>query len=317
MTPAAIALFFVLGALAGLLRSDLKIPKGLYDALTIFLLLAIGLKGGVSLSNNAQGDLWLQSAAVVAFGALLPLIAYPLLKKIGRLPKADAASIAAHYGSVSVGTYAIGAAFLETHNIRFEDHLALFVVLLEMPAIAVGILLARPVRDMNKQLLGKLLHEVFLNKGMLLMGGGLLIGWIAGSDGLQPVKPFFFDLFNGFLALFLLEMGLLTALQFNVLRNNALVLIPFALIMPLIGATLGAVLGTQLGLSVGGTAMLAVLGGSASYIAVPAAMRIAVPEARAPLSIAASLGITFPFNILIGIPLYLQLSTQLSLFLAR
>lgn len=312
MTPAAIALFFVLGALAGLLRSDLKIPKGLYDALTIFLLLAIGLKGGVSLSSNGNSELWLDSLAVIAFGATLPLVAYPLLKFIGRLPQADAASIAAHYGSVSVGTYAIGAAFLEASGIDFEDHLALFVVLLEMPAIAVGILLARPLRDIDRAMLGKLLHEVFLNKGMLLMGGGLLIGWLAGSDGLQPVKPFFFDLFNGFLALFLLEMGLLAASQLTVLRNNALVLIPFALLMPLIGATLAALLGTQLGLSLGGTAMLAVLGGSASYIAVPAAMRIAVPEARAPLSIAASLGITFPFNVLIGIPLYLQISTFLN-----
>jgi hypothetical protein len=312
MTPAAIALFFVLGALAGLLRSDLKIPKGLYDALSIFLLLAIGLKGGVSLSNHGSSGLWFDSLAVIAFGALLPLIAYPLLKLLGRMPKADAASIAAHYGSVSVGTYAIGAAFLEASGIAFEDHLALFVVLLEMPAIAVGILLARPVRDMDKELIGKLLHEVFLNKGMLLMGGGLLIGWIAGAEGLKPVKPFFFDLFNGFLALFLLEMGLLASSQLGVLRKNALVLIPFALIMPLIGATLAALLATQLGLSVGGTAMLAILGGSASYIAVPAAMRIAVPEARAPLSIAASLGITFPFNVLIGIPLYLQLSQFLN-----
>jgi len=307
--PDIIILFFLLGVAAGILRSDISLPRGLYHTLTILLLLTIGLKGGVELAQVELTSVLPKAAAIIVFGITLPLLAYPILLHLGRLPRADAASIAAHYGSVSVGTYAVGVAFLEVLNVPYESYLPLFVVLLEMPAIGVGILLARG--GLRGLPVGKLAHEVFLNKGIVLMGGGLLIGWAAGPEGVTKVEPFFFDLFYGILALFLVEMGLLAASQLSDLRKNGLFLAAFGIIMPLIFALAGILLAGLMGMSVGGAFLMAVLGASASYIAVPAAMRIAVPEARPNLSIAASLGITFPFNVLIGLPVYYWLARTL------
>lgn len=297
-----VVLFFVLGALAGLMHSDLRLPSAIYDFVTMLLLLAIGLKGGVELSRQPLAELAPQMLAVVAMGLLLPLLAYPLLHYAGRLARADAASIAAHYGSVSVGTYAVVAAYLGSRGIFYEEYMPVFVVLLEMPAIVVGIVLARGWSAQRDW--APLAREIFLGKGVVLLTGGLLIGWVAGADGVQSVSPLFFDLFKGFLALFLLEMGLITASQLGGLRRSGLFLAGFAIVFPLFSALLGGSLGWTLGLSAGGTVVLATLAASASYIAVPAAMRMAVPEANPSLSLAAALGVTFPFNILIGIPLY-------------
>ena len=231
-----------------------------------------------------------------------------MLRYLGRFKRADAASIAAHYGSVSVGTYAVAVAYMNTRNIAFEEYMALFVVLLEVPAILVGILLARGVSRETQW--GKVTHEVFLGKGVTLLVGGLLIGWIVGPEGIVSIEPLFFDLFKGFLALFLLEMGLITAAQLGSLKKHGLFLIGFGIVMPVLSALAGTLIGWSLGLSVGGTAMLAILTASASYIAVPAAMRISIPEANPTLSLTASLGITFPFNILLGIPLYYRFAEQ-------
>ena len=234
---------------------------------------------------------------------------FPVLRYVGKLSRPDAASIAGHYGSVSVATYAVGVAFLASAGVAFEAHLALFLVLLEMPGIVVGILLARGItRDTHW---GRLSHEIFLGKSIVLLLGGLIIGWIAGPEGIEPLEPLFMDSFKGVLALFLLEMGLIAASQSRALREHGLVLVTFGLLAPVPLAMLGALLGWSLGLSVGGTTMLAVLAGSCSYIAAPAAMRIAVPEANPALSLAASLGVTFPFNIFIGIPIYFGIATWL------
>lgn len=297
-----VVLFFVLGVVAGLMRSDLRLPSAIYDFLTMLLLLAIGLKGGVELSRQPISTLAPQMFAVVAMGLLLPLLAYPLLHYAGKLARADAASIAAHYGSVSVGTYAVVAAYLSSRNIAYEEYMPLFVVLLEMPAIIVGILLARGGGSPQKW--GLLAREIIMGKGVVLLTGGLLIGWIAGAEGVQPIGALFFDLFKGILALFLLEMGLIAVSQLGDLRRCGLFLAGFAIVFPLLSALIGGSLGWLLGLSAGGTVVLATLAASASYIAVPAAMRMAVPQARPSLSLAAALGVTFPFNILVGIPLY-------------
>lgn len=304
-----IILFFALGAFAGLVRSDLRLPNGLYDTLSLYLLLAIGLKGGVELARFDAGSVLLQAVPVVAMGLALPLLAYPVLRYAGRLPVADAASIAAHYGSVSVATYAVGIAHLDSLGIAYEAYLPVFVVLLEMPAIGIGILLARRggLASGGRAGAGRLAHEIFLNKGILLMGGGLVIGAVAGPAGVEPVAPLFVDLFKGALALFLVEMGLIAASRLHDLKQIGPFLVAFGTLMPLAGAAVGALAGTLAGLSPGGVAMTAILGASASYIAVPAAMRMAVPEARAHLSITASLAITFPFNVLLGIPLYTEL----------
>ena len=309
MTLDPVVLFFALGLAAGLARSDLRLPSAIYEFLTVLLLLAIGLKGGVELSRQSLGTLAPQILAVIVMGLVLPLIAYPLLRYAGRLQRADAASIAAHYGSVSVGTYAVAVAYLASQDVAFEEYMPLFVVLLEMPAIVVGIVLARGITRDTRW--GTLAHEVFLGKSIVLLTGGLLIGWAVGAEGVQPIKPLFFDLFKGVLALFLLEMGLITAGQVTGLRRSGLFLVAFAIAFPLLAAVLGAGLGWMLGLSLGGTVILATLAASASYIAVPAAMRLAVPEANPSLSLAASLGVTFPFNLMVGIPLYHALARLL------
>lgn len=297
-----VILFFLLGIVAGLLRSDLRIPAVLYESLSIFLLLAIGLKGGVELSRYALTDIAAAAFWVVVVGASLPLLAFPVLSRLGRLSRADAASVAAHYGSVSVVTFAVCTTFLAGRGIAAEGYMTVFLVLLEFPALMIGIWLAR--RGEGAGNWGKVLHEVFAGKSIVLLLGGLFIGWLAGSDGIRPLDALFFDLFKGMLAIFLLEMGLVAASRFGDLRRSGIFLVAFAVGMPLVGALIGVFTGIALGLSIGGTTLLATLYASASYIAAPAAMRIAVPEANPGLSIGASLGITFPFNLLIGIPAY-------------
>ncbi len=301
-----IILFFLLGISAGLLKSELRLPVAIYDFVSMLLLLAIGMKGGIELAKQPFMLLLPQILAVMIMGFVLPLFAFPVLHYVGRFMRADAASIAAHYGSVSVGTFAVAVAYMGTNGLTFESHMPLLLVVLEIPAILVGILLARGFS--GKIQWGLVAHEVFAGKGIVLLLGGLVIGWIAGPEGVVSITPLFFDLFKGILALFLLEMGLIAASKVSSLRQYGAFLVVFGIAMPLFSSAVGVILGYALGMTVGGTAMLAILAASASYIAVPAAMRISVPEANPTLSLTASLGITFPFNVLIGIPLYYQLA---------
>lgn len=304
----AIPLFFLLGFAARLARSDLKLPSQLYEALSIYLLLAIGLKGGVELSKQDVLQVLPQAAASMGLGFVIPLVAFPLLYKLVRLTRFDAAAIAGHYGSVSVVTFAVAIDFLIARAVAYEAYMPLFLVLMEMPGIAMGILLARLGGDFRSVRWEELAHEIFLGKSMVLLGGGLAIGWFAGPQGLAPLEPFFFTLFKGVLCLFLLEMGLVAASQVPALRESGLRLAAFAVLMPVLAGVMGALVGNAIGLSAGGTTLLATLAASASYIAAPAAMRIAVPEANPGLSITAALVISFPFNILVGIPLYHRLA---------
>lgn len=303
-----VILFFLLGALAGFVRSDLRIPGVLYESLSIFLLLAIGLKGGVELARYPLAAVALPALVVVGAGTLIPLVAYPLLRRIGGLPRADSGSIAGHYGSVSVVTFAVGTTYLARLGQEAEGYITVLLVLLEFPALVIGVLLAR--RGEPGTPWGKVLHEVFAGKSIVLLLGGLATGWFAGPQGIAPLDRLFFDLFKGVLAFFLLEMGLVVASRFGELRRAGLFLIVFATVMPLFSAGLGVATGLLLGLSVGGVTLLATLYASASYIAAPATMRLAVPQANPALSIGAALGITFPFNLLVGIPLYHRLAQQ-------
>ena len=290
------------------MRADLKLPAALYESLSLVLLITIGLKGGEGLAQQSLGPLLPQLAAVMLLGVALTLIAYYVLHYVGRMGRADAASTAAHYGSVSVATYAVGSNWLTTRGIAFEPQLAIFLTVMEIPAIIIGIVIARGIgRETRWKMLA---HESFLGKGVTLLIGGMAIGWAAGPLGLEPVKNLFYDLFKGALALFLLEMGLIVARQTAELRKRGLFIVIFGICMPLISALLGLACGMALDLSVGGTTLLATLAASASYIAVPAAMRLAIPEANPGLSLAAVLGVTFPFNILVGIPLYYWLTTK-------
>jgi hypothetical protein len=298
-----VVLFFLLGVVARLLKSDLRLPEAMYEGLSIYLLLAIGLKGGVELSKHPVGPLLPQVGGVMLLGVLLPLIAYPVLRGLGRLPKPDAASIAAHYGSVSMVTFAVATTFLVDRGVAHEEYMPLFVVLLEVPGIMVGILIAKLGVGGGVRW-GALAHEVFLGRSIVLLTGGLAIGWLSGHDALAPQAKLFFDLFKAVLALFMLEMGLVAAGRIRELRRAGAFLIAFGTIVPCVFAVIGVLTGRVIGLSPGGAMLLGTLAASASYIAAPAAMRIAVPEANPSLSLAAALGVTFPFNIVLGIPMY-------------
>ncbi len=307
-----VILFFVLGLAAGAARADLRLPPAIYEFLSAYLLLAIGLKGGIELAVQPLGPLIPKVFVVLLVASLLPLLAYPVLRFAGRLSRPDAASVAAHYGSVSVGTYAVAVAFLSARGVPYESYMPLFLAMMEMPAIVVGILLARGVsRDVRW---GRMFHEVFLGKAIVLLGGGLLIGWAAGPEGFSSLEAFYSGLFRGLLSLFLLEMGLLCSAQLGALRRVGAFLAAFGIAAPVLFGLLGCLTGSLMGLSVGGAALLGVLAASASYIAVPAAMRISVPEANPAISLAAALGVTFPFNVTVGIPLYFQMAQWLARF---
>jgi hypothetical protein len=246
---------------------------------------------------------------VLLLGLLLPLIAYPVLRGLGRLPKPDAASIAAHYGSVSMVTFAVATAFLVDRGVKHEEYMPLFVVLLEVPGIIVGILIAKLGSGGVRW--GALAHEVFLGRSIVLLTGGLAIGWISGPEALAPQAKLFFDLFKAVLALFMLEMGLVAAGRIRELRRTGAFLLAFGTIVPCVFAVIGVFTARAIGLSPGGAMLLGTLAASASYIAAPAAMRIAVPEANPSLSLAAALGVTFPFNIVFGIPMYHRIAAAL------
>lgn len=297
-----IVLFFLFGFAAGLLRVPLRFSESVYEFLTAILLIAVGLKGGVELAQTHWVALLPQLGAVVVMGLLLGAVAFGILRLSRRLPRADAASIAAHYGSVSVGTYAVAVAFLERVGVSYEAYTAAFVVILEIPAILLGIVLVRGLRPRDGW--GEVSREVFLGKGVILLLGGLLIGLIVGPEGAETVEPVFVDAFHGVLALFLLHMGVIAASQSGAILYNGPFLLTFALGFPLLGAVVGTGFALLFGLSPGGAVLVAVLGASASYIAAPAALRLSVPEARPGLSLTASLAVTFPFNVLVGVPLY-------------
>lgn len=312
----AVVLFFLLGVFARLVKSDLRLPEALYETLSIYLLLAIGLKGGIELSKQPLLDLLPQMLACMALGFAIPFVLTPVLRALG-LSRVDAAAMAAHYGSVSVVTFAVASAYLAAQGVETEAHAALWVAIMEAPGIVAGILLARlgapaaPGGTQTRINWGELGHDVFFGKSVLLLAGGLIIGAVMGEAGTAPIAPVFMAPFKGVLALFLLELGLVAGGRLGELRRYGVRIIGFALLAPPLLAVGGALTGIVLGLSTGGVAIMATLAASASYIAAPTAMRMAVPEANAALSITAALGLTFPFNIVLGVPLYLELARWL------
>lgn len=300
-----VILFFILGVASGILKSDLKIPKAIYVTLSAYLLLSIGIKGGIELSHSEIASVALPAFGTVAIGVFITLLARFLLLKVWRFSPKDSVAIATHYGSVSAVTFAVVLTFLETKGIFFESYMTVLLVLLEVPAIVVGVGMTAFLPDRKKSLNTKgLLHHIFLGKSILLLVGGLGIGLYIGYSNNDQLNFFFLDLFKGFLAIFMLEMGVVTAERLEYLKKVGAKLILFGLVMPLISACLGIAVGYFTGLSMGGTIVLSTLAASSSYIAAPAAIRVAIPEASPTLYLTASLGITFPFNIIIGIQLY-------------
>lgn len=301
-------IFFIIGLLAGIVKSDLKLPETIYEIISIYLLLSIGLKGGVQLAESNLSSVFIPALGAISVGLIIPVIAYLILRRIGKFNRPDSAAIAAHYGSVSAVTFAVVLIYLDKIGVKYEEFTTVLLVLLEIPAIAIGILIARLRASKVRVSYGKVVHEVLFGKSIYLLLTGLIAGYILGPQGISSVKIVFFDPFKGALTFFLLEMGLVASRRLSDLKSAGSFLIIFGIAMPLISGTIGTVVGYYVGLSIGGTTVLATLAGSASYIAAPAAMRIAVPEANPTYYLTASLVITFPFNLIMGIPIYYWMS---------
>ncbi|MEI6465799.1 MAG: sodium-dependent bicarbonate transport family permease [Verrucomicrobiota bacterium] len=305
LSPAV--LFFGLGVGAALLRSDLKFPEPLYVTLTIYLLTALGFKGGVAIHEAGFATVIIPAFAAMLLGAVIPLWTYPLLRFGGRLRPVDAAAIAAHYGSVSAVTFITATNYLKGINEPYESYATAFLAVMESPAIIVGVLLGKLSLGGTSVFNGsvrQVLHEAILGRSVVLLVGALGVGALCGTAGMQKVEAFFVTPFQGVLALFLLEMGMVAGQRFGDLRRVGPFLVAFGILLPLVHGLLGVVLGRYVGLSLGGTTLMGVLAASASYIAAPAAIRLSLPEANPALYLTSSLAITFPFNITLGIPLY-------------
>lgn len=304
-----IVLAFALGAIARLLKSDLALPPAISSALSIYLLFAIGLKGGVALAQTPAIDVVWPALATLGFGVLTPLTAFAVAKL--RYDDADAAALGAHYGSVSAVTFIAAITAARAAGLPPEGFLPALVALLEVPAIVVALVLFS-MRTGRGESWSAALAEVVTGKSIILLVGGLLIGWVAGPEGTASVEPFFVVAFDGALTLFLLELGIVAASRLADLRASGWFLLGFGIGVPLVHGAAGVAVAGLAGMSVGGAAVLGAMVASASYIAAPAAVRIAVPEASPSIYLGASLGITFPFNLAVGIPLYLELARRLA-----
>ena len=321
-------LFFVFGVLAGALKSNLEIPKSIAKFLSLYLLMALGLKGGFALAQSGFTvtiALSLSAALIMAF--IVPAIGYAFLKN--RVSRFDAAAVAAAYGSVSAVTFVTAIQFMETAGLTPGGHMAVAMVIMESPAIIMAVLLANSIRHMQGEAalrsagaaaaqpiasgvppLGKILHESFTDGAHLLLLGSMAVGFISGEAGKSMMQPFSGDLFKGMLAFFLLDMGLMVAKNFRDAVKASPALIGYAVVSPFVHAGLALGLSLLMGLPVADAALLMVLSASASYIVVPAVLRYAIPEANPAIYFGLSLGVTFPINILIGIPLYTEIARR-------
>jgi hypothetical protein len=308
-----IILSFALGVAASLARSDLSVPEAAAKALSIYLLFAIGFKGGVSVAaHGIDAKLGLTLLAGIILSAGLPIIAFALLQVMTGLSRLDAAAVAAHYGSISIVTFVAGTSVLTSSGIASEGYMVAVAAAMEAPAILSALWLISRGGG-GRRMDSDLMREILLNGSIVLLVGSFFIGWITGEEGLAEISSFIVAPFKGVLCLFLLDMGLVAG---RGLRGGSGVLKPgvlaFGVLMPLVGSSLGLLAGLLLGLSTGGVALMMVLSASASYIAVPAAMRVALPEANPSIYLTLSLGVTFPFNLTLGIPLYVAVATALT-----
>jgi len=303
-------LFFLLGMAAVFIKSDLAIPQPLPKLFSLYLLLAIGFKGGVELHHCGLGmDVIGSLLAAVLFACIVPVYSFFLFKR--KLDVYNAGALAATYGSVSAVTFITAISFLKDAGIPYGGHMVAALALMESPAIIVGVMMINIFKSRENQSLSKrsslkkVLHEALTNGSVVLILGSLLIGVVTPEKGVQDLKPFTDDIFKGVLVIFLLDMGLVAAKRVRSLQQAGIYLIALGILLPIVNALLSIQLSALFDLSRGNALLLAVLAASASYIAVPAAMRIAVPKANPGIYVPMSLAITFPFNIIIGIPLYL------------
>ena len=301
---------FVVALFATLIRFDVRIPESLYSILSTFLLLAIGIKGGKALSTSSPAELWKPLLAAIAIGIITPVLAYVLFRKLGSLDITNSAALAAHYGSVSAVTFTVLISTLDSHGISYEGFVSGLLAVLEIVGIVVALFLAQWFSAGTDWKSG--LSEVIRGKSIAYLMSGLLIGFIVGPERLAPTDPLFIGLFSGALTLFLIELGAIAANRLRDFKGAGFRVIALGIALPLLNGSIGAILGSAAGMSVGGVAVMATLAASASYIAAPAAIRIALPEASPGIYVTASLGITFPFNLIAGIPLYIKIAEYMA-----
>jgi hypothetical protein len=301
---------FLVALVATLAKFEVRLPESLYPILSTFLLLAIGLKGGKALAAASPGDIWKPLVASLVLGVVTPLVAFTLFRVLNRLDTVNSAALAAHYGSVSAVTFTVLLSSLDTRGIDYEGFVAGLLAVLEIVGIIVALFLARGSSsgDGWKSALG----EVVRGRSIALLVTGLVVGAVVGADRMAPTDPLFVGLFAGALTLFLIEMGVIAAERLRDISSAGWRMVALGVLIPLVNGLLGALLGTAAGLSTGGVAVMATLAGSASYIAAPAAVRIALPQASPGLYVTASLGVTFPFNLTLGIPYYIALAQALT-----
>ncbi|CUA87312.1 sodium-dependent bicarbonate transport family permease [Pseudidiomarina woesei] len=302
--PDIVIAFFMLGLIAGVVKSDLKVPGQIYEILSILLMLSIGIKGGLALHSDYQSVVWSHLLAIMALGLIIPLIVLPVLYKIVKLPRVDAISIAAHYGSVSAGTFAVAWALATSAGLPISADTTLYLVILELPAIILMLALYhwQLGQKGQKANMAAIWHEAFTSRGVILLIGGVIIAWLYGPKGLSSISGLVIDGFKVLLALFLLEMGLTTARIFRPLPLAHWRLVLFAAVAPAILMWPGIWLASWLDLQAGSTLILGALTASASYIAAPAAIRAAIPDADISKAMLAALGVTFPLNVLVYVP---------------
>ncbi|MEX0430349.1 sodium-dependent bicarbonate transport family permease [Spiribacter insolitus] len=309
-----IILFFVLGVLAAFARSDLSIPEAIAKGLSIYLLFAIGFKGGASVaSHGVDATLILSLIAGIILSFAIPLVAFGLLRVMSKLSVTDAAAVAGHYGSISIVTFVAATSVAESAGLSPEGYMVAVAAVMEAPAILSALWIIARFGKESAGMEEGLVREILLNGSIVLLVGSFLIGWITGDEGMNMIAPFIQAPFQGVLCLFLLDMGLVAGRGLREAKSVLTAgLFAFGLVMPLIGSVFGLAAGLLLGLSPGGVLLFMTLAASASYIAVPAAMRVALPEANPSIYLTLSLGVTFPFNLTLGIPIYLAVSQTLT-----
>lgn len=310
-TPAI--LFFVLGAAAAFFRSNLAIPEAVAKGITLYLMAAIGLKGGVQVSGaGLSADMIAAVLVGIAMSFLVPLPVFFVLRRLGRLDPINAAAVAAHYGSVSVVTFVAGSEVLTAAGYPPDGYMVAVLALMETPAIIAGLMLAARYRGSDGSKSRDLVRSTLVNGSVVLLIGSFAIGFVTGERGFSTIAPLFDSAFRGVLCLFLLDMGLIAVRRLQESRALTFRLAVLAIVFPVINGSLGVLIGSLIGLDTGSSAVMGILAASASYIAVPSAMRLALPEANPGLYLTMSLGITFSFNIILGIPLYTFLALQVA-----
>lgn len=321
-----VVLFFALGLIASFVKSDLKFPAGLSEALSIYLLMAIGIKGGIELSEHSLSHMLKPILGAIFLGTVIPIVTLMICRWMG-LDLKNSIGLAASYGSVSIVTYGAAVAFLGHAQTDYESYMGAMVVIMESPAILVSLFLLKTIeqrkgspsvysrsfgimggRSFTNWIDPAVLRESLFGKSVLLLLGSLLVGWSVGHEAMPTIKPLFIDLYSSILILFLLNMGLIAGQRLGVVCQYGMKLILAGVFLPVLLGMLGVWVGYVSDLSLGGMTLMGVLAGSASYIAAPAALRSSVPEANPSIYLGLSLGITFPFNLTLGIPIYYQMA---------